>query len=109
MKTSCYKKRWFNAQKKTEKKIEPKEKYVVACVAGAEMVVKLMCVSLYLEKERKKEREERRGEKERERERKRKRIGGNKSVAHKMGKTLLATSDIISHQQKEKNQLKSVA
>jgi hypothetical protein len=72
MKTSCYKKRWFNAQKKTEKKIEPKEKYVVACVAGAEMVVKLMCVSLYLEKERKRERERERGV------RKRKRIGGTK-------------------------------
>ena len=81
MKTSCYKKRWFNAQKKTEKKIEPKEKYVVACVAGAEMVVKLMCVSLYLEKERKKEREERRGEKEREREEEKENRGEQKCCA----------------------------
>jgi hypothetical protein len=82
MKTSCYKKRWFNAQKKTEKKIEPKEKYVVACVAGAEMVVKLMCVSLYLEKERKKEREREKGrEREREREEEKENRGEQKCCA----------------------------
>jgi hypothetical protein len=68
-----------------------------------------VCEFVSREREKERERGEKGRERERERERKRKRIGGNKSVAHKMGKTLLATSDIISHQQKEKNQLKSVA